>query len=69
MCRWRSGKELDKFEGREKASAKGPKWEGGRSYEVLIRGLPKLDHRDHAEDLELDSKINGKPLNSFKTWS
>lgn len=67
MCRWRSGRELDKFEEREKASVKGLKWEGGRSNEVLIRGLPKLDHRDHAEDLELDSKINGKPLNSFKT--
>lgn len=51
--------EMEKWEevwqvrGSRKGQCVGAKMRGKELYEVLITGLIKLDHKDHAEDLEL----------------
>lgn len=67
MCRFRSEKDINKSEEIEKANMKGTEWERGRLHgnEVLIRVSIMLDNKNYPKDLELYSKINGKPLNSF----
>lgn len=67
MWRFRSGKDIDKSEETEKTNMKGSKWERVRlyGYEVLSRGSVMLDHRNYSKDLELYSKVNGKPFNPF----
>lgn len=58
-------KDLDKPEERERAHREGPQCERRRFYgdEVLLGSSVTLDRRSCSR-LELDSKVNGKPLDA-----